>query len=121
MHRKHGPEKAQKHRPEKHRLNAHLTSFLTPPPPGALLRRQGAWPPPGRLPGRATPGGGPRVSMSNECAWRWCFSGCVYVGLSVGLSVPQKAQKSCFLCTKTPFLCFLCGTELRRHENRGHI
>jgi hypothetical protein len=25
MHRKHGPEKAQKHRPEKHRLNAHLT------------------------------------------------------------------------------------------------
>jgi hypothetical protein len=28
MHRKHGPKKAQKHRPEKHRLNAHLTPFL---------------------------------------------------------------------------------------------
>jgi hypothetical protein len=28
MHRKHGPEKAQKHRPEKHRLNAHLTPFF---------------------------------------------------------------------------------------------
>jgi hypothetical protein len=28
MHRKHGQEKAQKHRPKKHRLNAHLTPFL---------------------------------------------------------------------------------------------
>jgi hypothetical protein len=43
------------------------------------------------------------------------------VGLSVGLSVPQKAQKGCFLCTKTPFLCFLWHKTAQTRKQRAHM
>jgi hypothetical protein len=43
------------------------------------------------------------VSMSNECAWRWCFSGCVSVGLSVGLSVRKNTHRNTFSVHKNTF------------------
>jgi hypothetical protein len=39
----------------------------------------------------------------------------------VGLSVPQKAQKRCFLCTKTPFLCFPWHRTAQTRKQRAHL
>jgi hypothetical protein len=52
------------------------------------------------------------------CASRWCFSVCVSVGFSVGLSVQKKHTETRF-CAQTHFLCFLWHRTAQTRKQRA--
>jgi hypothetical protein len=61
------------------------------------------------------------ISESNECAWRWCFFRMCFCGPFCGPFCAEKHTETPFLCTKTPFLCFLWHRTAQTRKQRAHM